>query len=141
MPAADYQHYHRGACSCCGSDTAYTRGVVLAGSVPIAKYLIKWTVGDPSHGMGWLVSLPQAGAGPDVSISLRYSFEHDSFMVRHLGDEPWTPDDLAGFGELLDRDKVIGTSLAERTFAIVDDIWLTDPFVREFVASAGPEGA
>jgi len=139
MPAADYQHNHLGVCSCCGSDTAYTRGIVLSGRERIAKYLVKWTVGDPSHGMGWLVSLPQAGAGSDVAVSLRYSFEHDSFMVRHLGDEPWTPADLAGFGELLDRDQVIGTPLADRTFAIVDDIWLSDPYVMEFVASADPE--
>ena len=141
MSIAENQHYHRGVCACCGSDTAYTRGVVLRGRERIAKYLIKWTVGDPSHGMGWLVSLPQADSGREVSISLRYSFEHDSFMVRHLGDEPWTDDDLAGFGELLDRDHVIGTPLAERTFAVVDEIWLADPYVLQFVASAGPENS
>ena len=60
-------------------------------------------------------------------------------MVRHVGDEPWTPDDLAGFGELLDRDQVIGTPLADRTFAIVDEIWLSDPYVMKFVSLAGPE--
>ncbi len=136
MSAADCQHQHLGICPCCGSDTACTRGVVLSDGKRIARYLVKWTVGDPSHGMGWLISLPQTGTACDVAVSLRYSFEHDSFMVRHLGDEPWTPDDLAGFGELLDRDQVIGTPLADRTFAIVDDIWSSDPYVMEFVAAA-----
>ena len=60
-------------------------------------------------------------------------------MVRHLGDEPWTTDDLSGFGELLDRQQVIGSSLAEQVFAIVDEIWLTDPYVQEFVASASTD--
>jgi hypothetical protein len=86
--------------------------------------------------MGWLISLPEQRRGREVSVSLGYSFEQGSFMVRHLGDYPWEPDDLAGFGELLDRDQVVGTPLAEQVFAVVDDIWLTDPYIREFVALA-----
>ena len=139
MPAANIKHYHLGVCSCCGSDTACTRGVVLKGGECLASYLVKWTIGDPSHGMGWLISLPNAEQGKEVSVSLGYSFEHRSFMVRHLGDYSWEPNELAGFGELLDRDEVIGTPLAERTFAIVDDIWLSDPYVRDFVAWATEE--
>lgn len=100
------------------------------------RLLLKWTVGDPSHGMGWLVSLPQIDSGREVSVCLAYSFEHASFMIRHLADYAWEADDLAGFGKLLDRDQVIGTPLAERVFAIVDDIWLTDPYVGSFVALA-----
>lgn len=60
-------------------------------------------------------------------------------MVRHLGDYKWEGDDLVGFGELLDRGQVIGTPLAKRVFAAVDEIWLSDPYVRDFVALAGEE--
>lgn len=136
MPAADITHSHRGVCSCCGSDTACTRGVVEKDGVHVATYLIKWTVGDPSHGMGWLVSLADPVSGREVSVSLAYSFEHASFMVRHVGDYSWTEDDISGFGELLDRDQVIGTPLAKRVFDVVDDIWLSDPYVQDFVALA-----
>src|SRR5262245_47668204 len=86
MPATDIEHFHRGVCACCGTDTAYTRGVVRNGPERVARYLVKWTVGDPSHGMGWLVSLPAASGGGDVVVSLSYSFEQNSFMVRHPGD-------------------------------------------------------
>ncbi len=60
-------------------------------------------------------------------------------MVSNVGEEPWTAEDLLGFGKLLDRDQVIGSPLAEQTFTIVDDIWLTDPYVQDFVASASSE--
>src|SRR4051794_3584437 len=122
MPAVDIKHYHRGVCPCCGTDTACTRGVVEEEEERVASYLIKWTVGDPSHGMGWLVSLPDPDSGKEVSVSLGYSFEQNSFMVHPLGDYTWEPDDLIGFGELLDRGQVIGTPLAECVFAVVDDI-------------------
>lgn len=62
-------------------------------------------------------------------------------MVRHLGDYSWEPKELADFGELLDRDQVIGTPLADRTFAVVDDIWLSDPYVQNFVAFAQEESS
>ena len=136
MPVADIKHYHRGVCPCCGSDTACTRGVVTNNQERIASYLVKWTVGDPSHGMGWLVSLFEFDSGREVSVGLAYSFEHASFMIRHLADDLWDADDLAGFGELLDRDQVVATPLATRVFSVVDDIWLTDPYVRDFVALA-----
>jgi hypothetical protein len=139
MPAAGITHFHRGVCACCGTDTACTRGVVKEDGERVASYLVKWTVGDPSQGMGWLVSLPHPESSKEVSVSLGYSFEHNSFMVRHLGDYHWEADDLVGFGELLDRDQVIGTPLAERLFAVVDDIWLSDPCVHDFVALAGEE--
>jgi hypothetical protein len=140
MPVADIKHYHLGVCPCCGGDTACTRGVVVREGERLASYLVKWTVGDPSHGMGWLISLPQGQSGKEVSVSLGYSFEHRSFMVRHVGDYSWEPHELAGFGALLDRDQVIGTALAEQAFAVVDDIWLNDPYVQDFVASATEEG-
>lgn len=60
-------------------------------------------------------------------------------MVRRLEDETWTPEELEGHGRLLDRDEVIGKPLAERVFAMVDEIWLTDPHVLEFVATATQE--
>jgi hypothetical protein len=103
---------------------------------PAARYLIKWTVGDPSHGMGWLVSLPEPASNRQVCVGLAYSFEHRGFMVRHLDDYAWAADDLAGFGELLDRNQVLGTPLAEQVCAIVDDIWLSDPYVLDFVELA-----
>ena len=136
MPATNIKHEHCGVCPCCGSDTACTRGEVENEGQRIARYLIKWTVGDPSHGMGWLISLPEKKSGSEVSISLGYSFEHGSFMVRNVGDYQWNANDLKGFGDMLDRDEVIGTPLAKRVFAIVDDIWSTDSYVQDFVASA-----
>ena len=44
-----------------------------------------------------------------------------------------------GFGELVDREQVIGTPLADLVFSVVDDIWLSDPYVQAFVNSAKSE--
>src|SRR5437016_49982 len=102
MGVTNIEHYHGGICPCCGSKTACTRGVVVRDGERVADYLIKWTVGNSSHGMGWLISLPQHDSAR-VAVSLGYSFEHNAFMVRHREDYGWEPDDLAGFGELLER--------------------------------------
>jgi len=88
--------------------------------------------------MGWLISLPQHDSAR-VAVSLGYSFGHNAFMVRHREDNGWEPDDLAGLGELLDRDQVIGTRLAKELFDIVDEVWLSDPYVQDFVALAKQE--
>jgi len=136
MPVANVIHSHRGVCSCCGSATACTRGDVVRDGRPVGKYLVKWTVGDPSHGMGWLVSFPESDSGRLIAVSLGYSFEHGAFMVRHVEDYSWTEDRVADYGEIIDRDRVIGTPLAERLFDLVDDVWLGDPYVRDFVELA-----
>lgn len=83
--------------------------------------------------MGWLVSL----ATEEVAVVLGYSFEHQSFMVRNRDDYEWSAVDLSGFSNLLDRDQVIGTPWAKQVFGIVDEIWLHDPYIRQFVESAG----
>lgn len=57
-------------------------------------------------------------------------------MVQELVDQRWLPEEMPGFGKLLDRSQVIGTSLAKTAFDIADAIWLTDPYVREFVEFA-----
>jgi hypothetical protein len=75
-------------------------------------------------------------AARPIAVSLGYSFEHGSFMVRHVGDYSWDADDVSGFGEIMDRDRVTGTPLAKRLFDLVDDIWLSDPYVRDFVKFA-----
>src|SRR5262245_17692263 len=136
MPATDIEHFHGGVCACCGTDTAYTRGVVRNGRERVARYLVKWAIGNRLHDMRWLIALPQSGSERDLVVSLIYSFEQDSFMVRHRGEELWTPEELAGFGDLLHREHVIGTPLADRVFSVVDDIWLTDPYIQEFVAAS-----
>jgi len=85
--------------------------------------------------MSWLISLPGTRSERDVAVSLSYSFEQNSFMVRDGGEVVWAPDEMVGFGDLLDREDVIDTPLSEQLFTIVDDIWLTDPHVQEFVGA------
>ena len=130
MSVTNVTHDHLGICSCCGSETACTRGMVELDGIHVASYLIKWTVGDPSHGMGWLVSLNEQPSGRRVSVSLSYSFEHSAFMVYLLGEYPWDTEDISGCGEILDRDRVIGTPLEEQVFLMVDEIWVNDPFLQ-----------
>jgi hypothetical protein len=86
--------------------------------------------------MGWLISLSSKTHGKEVSVYLGYSFAHRSFMVRDRGDCEWSAAELTDSGELLDRDQVIGTPLAKAVFGIVDEVWLNDPYVSEFVESA-----
>ncbi len=142
MPAANVEHIHRGICPCCGTDTACTRGDVELDGRQVASYLVKWTVGHPENGMGWLVSLKHPDTGPAVCIKVGYSFEHGSFMVRHRDEElGWIEEDFDGFGPVLDRNEVIGTPLATKLFEVLDDLWLTDPYVVDFAASVRGEGS
>jgi hypothetical protein len=136
MPITLIQHDHLGVCPCCGSQTERTSGLVETNGIPIAGYLVKWTVGDPTHGMRWLISLPDA-SGQQVCVDMAYSFEHTSFMLRDRGEYQWAPDEIADAGDMLDRADVVGTPLAERVFAIADEIWVSDRYVREFVALTG----
>lgn len=83
-------------------------------------YLVRWTMGQPKHGIAFLVLVPTQ----NVFISIFYSFEHSSFTVVGPDDQDWqtTEDSM----RILERNEVIGTPLAEWVFSFIDEIWLYD---------------
>jgi hypothetical protein len=83
-----------------------------------------------------LYPLFDARLDEDVSVGLSYSFTHRAFMIQNLGDYVWTPDELESMGLLCDRSEIVNTDMAARVFALVDEIWLGDPYVLEFVRAA-----
>lgn len=52
----------------------------------------------------------------------------------------WTPDCPGSLIAFLPRDRVIGTPLAPVVFQTLDEIWLHDPELIEFVRSASNGG-
>jgi hypothetical protein len=63
-----------------------------------------------------------------------YRFESNSFMVVGPGDHDWQTSVA-----ILPRDRVIGTPLARTVFQTLDEIWLHDPELIEFVRSASKD--
>ena len=113
-------------CDCCGSKTQKVTGTAYLDVESEALYIGRWTVGQPEHGMAFLI-LPN---GVGAFVSLLYSFENESFMVVGEDGTDWY------LGEhsmpILDRDEVIGTPLAGKVFEFIDEIWLHDKAVSRF---------
>ncbi len=64
-----------------------------------------------------------------------YRCESNSFMAVGPGDYDWQSSVT-----ILPRDRVIGTPLAPVVFQTLDEIWLHDPELIEFVRSASNGG-
>lgn len=75
--------------------------------------------------MAFLIALP----GKEAYVSVIYRFEAGSFMVVSENDCDWY---LEEDQRIFAREEVIGTPLAARVFAFLDEIWLHDPAVIKF---------
>lgn len=132
MPVRNAKRRVFGRCDCCGSKTAKVTGTVFLDNKGETLYLARWTIGQPKHGIAFLILVPNQ----NVFISIFYSFEHSSFMVVGPKDHDWQIEEDSM--RILERNEVIGTSLAEWVFSFIDEIWLNDRhllrFYRRFLA-------
>jgi hypothetical protein len=133
MPVSDIEHFHLGLCPCCDLDTAVTRGIVSCENGPEGKYLCKWT--PECHGgiIAFLVSLFDDRLEETVSVGVSYFFSGGGFSVQEIGNYSWTPKELFEMGPLCDRCEVIGTDLATKLFRLLDEIWVSDPYLGDFL--------
>ena len=108
------------------------KGTVRTEQGPETDYWVRWTEKHPEHHMLFVVIDPQSKR-PVASL---YSIELNNFMV--VG-----PDNEFVDLEMLDhpfsREEIIGTPLAKQIFSYLDEIFLNDQAITEFVSSSETE--
>lgn len=137
MPVFLTKEHTYGSCPCCGGTTTVAKGSVTTADLPETTYWVRWSPAHPEHDMLFVIDLPDSKR----SVATLYSLENGSFMV--IGpDEPRT--DLSVLTHPMNRKDVIGSPLAGRVFAYLDEIYLHDPGVAAYIskhaipASAAP---
>ena len=89
-------------------------------------YVARWNPDSQENGIMFLV-----GAGdPRGFISVRFDFDLGGFNVVGPGDYDWQSPGI----QVIPREQVSGTPLAKVVFRILDEVWLNDPTLMEFVS-------
>ncbi len=92
-----------------------------------ALYIARWKEGCPEFGIAFLICY----TGEDCFVSILYSFEHESFMV--VGEEGYDWQMSNDKLRILRREEVIGQPFSSTIFSLLDEIWLHDPNLIQFV--------
>jgi hypothetical protein len=127
-----------GTCECCGRVSKTIWGDISLQGDSVAVYFIQWTMGASEHYPNVDIVFGAWGEGTDpgqrvlVSMLFRPAADGGSFMVIDGDGRPSDNRELCG--RALKRIEVIGTSLAQEAFALVDAIWLQDPRIEEVKA-------
>ena len=125
MPVKSIKKRVFGKCDCCGSRTLKTTGTVFLDDSE-TLYIARWTQNQPAHGIAILVLIPSQNS----FVSIQYSFDHESFMVVGEDDIDWGLSDNSP--RILNRDEVVEKPISKWVFALVDEIWLHDRYLRKF---------
>ena len=127
-----------GTCACCGRASKTIWGDLTQDGKTLAVYFVQWTVESPEHEPNVDLVLGPWGEGALVenrslvSLLFRPGRDGGSFMV--IDSEKRFEAKRSVCGRALRRDEVVGTSLAEEVFRLVDALWLTDPRMVEVKA-------
>jgi hypothetical protein len=127
-----------GYCDCCGKQSKTIWGDLADSSGIRAIYFVQWTVDEPRHMPNFDIVLgprdDRASVSEQVLVSLLYKprYGGGSFMVISGKGRP--ADDRTLCGRALDRADVIGTTLANEVFSLIDTLWLTEPRMEEIRA-------
>jgi hypothetical protein len=130
-----------GPCSCCGSETRRVWGFVHRGPTTEAAYFVSWTPGAVlQHGAAVDLVLGAWGKGtiPSDRVAISAVFKvtdrGPEFMVVDATGRPHVRPDVVT--RALTRAEVIGTPVATRAFAVLDEIWLGDPRIAELFSAS-----
>jgi hypothetical protein len=130
-----------GPCNCCGGMSRSVWGYVYRSRVVEAAYFVQWTVGHVAeHGAHVDLIIGLWGEGSNrqdrvaVSMEFRRTKEGPQLMVIDSSLRPVATSELVG--RLLARSDVIGTSLAQQAYDIVDCLWLNDRRIEEITREA-----
>lgn len=124
-----------GTCACCGQMSKTIWGELVQSDATRAMYFIQWTVGVPEHepNIDLIVGPWGERAEPSqrfaVSLLYRPARAGGSFVV--IDGEGRRTDDRSLCDRAMKRAEVVGTSLAEEIFELVDALWLTEPRIGE----------
>jgi hypothetical protein len=126
MPIHDHRLKESPPCPCCGNPTVTTTGVVDIPEGSGFLYVARWNPDSQDDGIMFLV-----GTGdPRGFISVRFDFELGGFNVVGPDNYDWQSPGI----QVIPREQVSGTPLAPVVFRVLDEIWLNDPDLIEFVA-------
>jgi hypothetical protein len=120
-------------CPCCGNTTQRVSGRLEEDDGIVCMYLISWTGAKLKHPADILLAAVADGdlhghAGPVCAV-LKYDFPSNAFMVCDHADHP-LGHPAADLGQPVDRDMVVGKSLAGLIFGRLDHIWVNDTVFR-----------
>ena len=124
-----------GPCSCCGEMTSRVWGHAYRAGTPIAAYYVEWTPGHQDREATFDLIIGHWGEGTEgddriaLSLGFRYLQTGPAFRVQNVSVRPVASNPLVA--KALDRDEVLGSSLADDAFAICDLIYLGDPRIGE----------
>jgi len=131
---ANFWSESTGYCDCCGKQSRTIWGDLGDSSGAKAVYFVQWTVDQPQHMPNFDIILGPWGEGTApqdrvlVSLLYRPRLGGGSFMV--ASGKGRRADDRALCDRALERTDVIGTSLANEVFSLVDSLWLTEPRIE-----------
>jgi len=130
-----------GPCDCCGGMSRTVWGYVYRSGDAEAAYFVQWTVGHVvKHGANFDLIIGRWGEGTQrldrfsVSMAFRRTAEGPQFMLIDSSLRPVATSELVG--RSLARSDVIGTSLAQQAYDIVDCVWLNDRRIEEITREA-----
>jgi len=130
-----------GPCDCCGGMSRNVWGYVYGSGVAEAAYFVQWTVGHVAeHGAHVDLIIGLWGEGSNrqdrvaVSMEFRRTKEGPQLMLIDSSLRPVATSELVG--RSLARSDVIGTSLAQQAYDIVDCVWLNDRRIEEITREA-----
>jgi hypothetical protein len=124
----------QGPCSCCGNMSRTVWGFVHSPDETIAAYFVQWTLNKPEHRAIFDLILGQWGEETKhnrqaISMEYRIFDGQGSFMVIDASTRETANSELVGVA--LNREQVIGKSIVERAFSIVDAIFMKDERIEE----------
>jgi hypothetical protein len=124
-----------GPCDCCGQMTSRVWGYVYSDDRAVAAYFVEWTPGHEGSCAMFDLIIGQWGEGTSpfdrkaVSLEFRKLDNGPAFRVVDANNRTVANSSL--ISQALDRDDVIGTTIASHIFAICDAVYLEDPRLSE----------
>lgn len=127
-----------GICACCGRSSRRVWGFAHAQDRPVAVYYVHWTLGHvPENGAN--IDLIFGEWGDEAPVESRYAValayrlldSGPTFMVIDAETRPVA--DPSFVGRALRRDDVIGTTTADKVFAIADAVLAQDERIAEIL--------
>jgi hypothetical protein len=123
-------------CECCGRNSRTVWGLARRDGDAHAAYFVHWALGRvDDDGAHFDLILGRWGDGATkadryaVSLEYRRTEQGPAFMVIDATERPIAHNELVG--RALQRNEVIGTTLAIDAFELVDVIWVKDGRIDE----------
>jgi hypothetical protein len=131
-----------GPCKCCGNMSRRVWGFLVDGGATVAVYYVHWTIGRVDHGASINLIIGRWGAETTrddraaVAVAFRIVQGEPQFMVVDAASRSEAKTSSLA-ANALQRTQVIGTPVAQRIFAMLDAIWLSDNRISELSGNGG----